>query len=84
MFAYRRKIAKKLQYDERGKPIQRRMLKSLKWGVPKGVCVHCNEPLELKYSELDRKEAINGYMQENTELVHDKCHRARQAARSYT
>jgi hypothetical protein len=40
--------------------------------------------MPLKYSELDRKNAADGYTEENTELVHDKCHRARQAAKNYT
>jgi hypothetical protein len=38
----------------------------------------------LKYSELDRKIAARGYTAENTELVHAKCHQARQAAKRYT
>jgi UTP:GlnB (protein PII) uridylyltransferase len=32
LFAYRRKIAKELGYDERGKPGSRGKLKALKWG----------------------------------------------------
>jgi hypothetical protein len=31
LFAYRRKLAKELGYDERGKPMQRKMLKARKW-----------------------------------------------------
>ena len=83
LFAYRRKIAKELGYDERGKPAQRNKLKALKWGLQHGKCVHCGEDLPLKYSELDRKNAVDGYTVENTDLVHAQCHYARQAARNY-
>jgi hypothetical protein len=83
LFAYRRKIVKELIYDERGKPIARAKMKALKWGQQNGKCVHCGEALELKYSELERRSPIDGYTAENTELVHAKCHQARQAAKDY-
>jgi hypothetical protein len=84
LFAYRRKIAKELQYDERGKPGARGKLKAMKWGLQNGKCAECSEKLPVKYSELDRKVAADGYTVENTELVHAKCHQARQAAKRYT
>ena len=84
LFAYRRKIAKELQYDERGKPGARGKLKAMKWGLQNGKCAECNEELPVKYSELDRKVAADGYTVENTELVHAQCHQARQAAKRYT
>lgn len=84
LFAYRRKIVKELGYDERGKPGARGKLKALKWGQQHGKCAECQEDLPLKYSELDRKNAADGYTIENTELVHAKCHQARQAAKGYT
>jgi hypothetical protein len=84
LFAYRRKIVKELGYDERGKPGARGKLKALKWGQQGGKCAHCSEELPLKYSELDRKNAADGYTIENTELVHAKCHQLRQAAKGYT
>lgn len=83
LFAYRRKISKELQYDERGKPSARRELKALKWGQQDGKCTHCGKALPLKYSELDRKNAADGYTSENTELVHAPCHQERQAAKGY-
>jgi hypothetical protein len=83
LFAYRRKIAKELSYDERGKPGPRGKVKALKWGLQGGKCAHCNFDLPLKYSELDRKNASDGYTVENTELIHAKCHQERQAARGY-
>jgi hypothetical protein len=83
LFAYRRKIAKELGYDERGKPGTRKQLKALKWGQQQGKCAHCQIDLLLAYSELDRKDAAIGYTIENTELVHAKCHQERQAAKGY-
>ena len=83
LFAYRRKVAKELQYDERGKPSARAQIKAIKWGQQNGKCAHCGEDLPLKYSELDRKNAADGYTTENTELVHAKCHQNRQAAKAY-
>jgi hypothetical protein len=47
LFAYRRKIAKELQYDERGKPGDRRKVKAIKWGQQNGKCTHCGKELEL-------------------------------------
>ena len=84
LFAYRRKVVKELGYDERGKPGIRGKLKALKWGQQNGTCNHCGDPLPLKYSELDRKNAADGYTPENTDLVHAKCHQERQAAKGYT
>lgn len=84
LFAYRRKLVKELGYDERGKPGARGKLKALKWGQQDGKCAHCCDELPLRYSELDRRNAADGYTVENTELVHAKCHQARQAAKGYT
>jgi len=84
LFAYRRKIAKELVYDERGKPGQRNKVKAIKWGLQSGKCAHCGKDLALKYSELDRKNAEDGYTAENTELVHAECHYARQALNNYS
>jgi hypothetical protein len=83
LFAYRRKIAKELGYDERGKPGTRKQLKALKWGQQQGKCAHCQKDLLLAYSELDRTDAATGYTIENTELVYGKCHQKRQAAKGY-
>jgi hypothetical protein len=83
LFAYRRKIAKELGYDERGKPGARKQLKALKWGQQGRQCAHCGEEMPLRNSELDRKNAADGYTEENTELVHHNCHQERQAAKGY-
>ncbi|MDR3410302.1 MAG: hypothetical protein P4L87_05040 [Formivibrio sp.] len=84
LFAYRRKIYKELIYLERGKPMQRRKLKIQKYDLQHGKCAHCSDDIAIQYSELDRKNAADGYTLENTELVHAKCHQARQAAKGYT
>jgi hypothetical protein len=84
VIAYRRKVVKELSYDERGKAGTRAKLKHLKWGQHNGRCAHCGDDLPLKYSELDRRNAVDLCTPENTELVHAKCHQARQAAKRYT
>jgi len=76
-------MAKELSYDERGKPGARKQLKALKWGLQGRKCAHCGEEMPLKNSELDRKNATDGYTEENTELVHHHCHQNRQAAKGY-
>jgi hypothetical protein len=83
LFAYRRKITKELSYDERGKPGARKLLKTLKWGQQGRKCAHCGVEMPLKNSELDRKNAADGYTEENTELVHHSCHQERQASKRY-
>ena len=49
LFAYRRKVAKELGYDERGKPGARGKLKALKWDQQNGRCAHCRKKLPLRY-----------------------------------
>lgn len=83
LFAYRRKVSKELGYDERGKPAARNKLKAVKHYQQSGRCIHCGDDMPLSYSELDRKNAADGYTVENTDLVHAKCHHARQAAKRY-
>lgn len=83
LFAYRRKVVKELGYDERSKPGARGKLKALKWGEQQGKCAECGKVLPLKYSELDRSNAVDGYTLENTELVHAECHQKRQEAKGY-
>src|SRR6266436_3711175 len=65
LFAYRRKIAKELGYDERGKPSVRKQLKAIKWGQQSCKCAHCGKEMLLRNSELDRKNASDGYTEEN-------------------
>ena len=44
LFAYRRKIAKELGYDERSKPMVRRRLKTLKRRTQNGICRRLSHP----------------------------------------
>lgn len=83
-FAYRRKIAKELGYDERGKPMQRRMLKLRKFALQHGLCALCESSLPEKYAVLDRLEAIGGYTPENTRLLCRACDERVQSERRYS
>jgi UTP:GlnB (protein PII) uridylyltransferase len=74
LFAYRRKIAKELGYDERGKPMMRKVLKLNKMIAQKGLCAECQNELPKRGAELDRINAMDGYTEENTRLVHHECH----------
>jgi hypothetical protein len=83
LFAYRRKVAKQLIYDERSTPAHRRKLKALK-RKDQDICPDCREPLPEKYAVLDRKNASYGYTDSNTELICPGCDRKRQTAKRYT
>ena len=83
LFAIRRKIFKELGYDERGKPMQRRMLKLKKMAEQKGACAVCGGTLPEKYSVLDRVEAIKGYTPENTRVLCPACDTELQQQRGY-
>ena len=83
LFAYRRKIAKELQYDERSSPKVRRKLKAEKRKAQGGICPLCKHPLPEKYTVLDRLQAAGGYTPENTRLICEKCDRDVQAKRGY-
>ena len=70
-------------YDERGKPAQRGKLKNFMWKKQKGVCSICKKELPMKDIELDRFEAIKGYVEENVRLIHHDCHLKSQAEKGY-
>ena len=82
-FAYRRKIAKELGYDERGKPAHRKILKARKMGEQGGLCPICSQLLPEKYAVLDRVDAMGGYTPENTRLIHADCDTNVQVGRGY-
>jgi hypothetical protein len=84
LFAYRRRIAKELGYDERSKPTVRRRLKVLKRREQEGLCPVCKKPLPEKYVVLDRINAADGYTARNTRLIHDTCDRVVQKQRGYS
>src|SRR5262245_2000934 len=73
LFALRRKLAKELGYDERGKPMQRRQLKAGKRALQRGKCAICSELLPEKNVVLDRLEAKAGYTEANTRLICRSC-----------
>jgi hypothetical protein len=82
-FALNRKLYKELSYDERSKPTVRRELKRKKWKAQSGKCAECGKPMDLAYSVLDRRNAVDGYTAENTRLVHANCDYKNQAAKGY-
>jgi hypothetical protein len=79
----RRYIAKRLEFDERGTPTQRRKLKDLVWKRQRGLCALCKKELPERGAELDRFKAIDGYTVENTQLVCHTCHRRVQEERGF-
>jgi hypothetical protein len=83
LFAYRRRLLVKLTHDERGTPAQRNKLKLIKLRAQDGKCGRCGKDLHLKYSELDRTKASDGYTVANTRLVHHDCHIADQVEKLY-
>jgi len=83
LWALRRKLTKELGYAERGKPMQRKMLKLKKMVAQKGLCYICKSELPEKNSVLDRIEAMNGYTAENTRLICTQCDCQLQEQRGY-
>ena len=83
LFAYRRKIAKMLVYDERSGPNERRKLKAAKVLEQRGLCATCAQALPASYNVLDRLAAIGGYTAENTRLICEACDRQTQVSRGY-
>lgn len=63
--------------------MRRRALKRKKWALQDRKRAHCGEDLSLVYSELGRFNASDGYVAKTTELIHDRCHRERKAAKRY-
>jgi hypothetical protein len=82
-WALRRKLAKELGYDERSKPMHRKMLKLKKMAAQKGMCTVCEKELPEKNSVLDRFEAMGGYTFENTRLICPECNVRIQEERGY-
>ena len=83
LFQMKRYISKRLEFDERGTPTQRKKLKDLKWKKQRGLCAICSKELPERGSELDRFKAIDGYTVENTQLLCHTCHRAAQEQRGF-
>lgn len=83
LWALRRKLSKELTYDERGKPMARRILKEVKRAVQKGKCAKCKHKLPDKNAVLDRLKAMDGYTIKNTRLICPKCDTSIQQKRRY-
>ena len=84
LWALRRKVAKELTYDERGKPMQRRELKARKREQQDGLCAICRKPLPEKDVILDRLKAMAGYTKKNTRLLCRPCDYKVQAKRRFS
>jgi uncharacterized protein with PIN domain len=82
-WALRRKLYIALSYDERGKPIARRLLKQKMFRKQAGRCAKCGEILPEKVAVLDRFEAMSGYTEQNTRLLCPSCNVLLQEERHY-
>ena len=84
-FALRRYIYTRLMHDERGKPMQRRKLKSNKLLEQGGICAECGKQFVVgEEPELDRIDAMKGYTAENVRLIHHECHRRLQLEKGFS
>src|ERR1700677_2726916 len=81
LFQLRRYILKRLEFDERGTPTQRRKLKEAKRKMQRGLCAVCHGELAKRGAELDRFKAMDGYTAGNTQLVCHDCHQKAEAER---
>jgi hypothetical protein len=83
MFQVRRYILKRLEFDERGAPTQRRKLKDAKRKSQRGLCALCQSELPERGAELDRFKAIDGYTVSNTQLICHSCHQKAEKERGF-
>jgi hypothetical protein len=86
LFAYRRKVAKELTYDERSSPSKRKSLKRRKLISQAGKCALCQSALPPAGlgSVLDRPNAMDGYTDGNTRLLCRDCDLRTQRERAFT
>jgi hypothetical protein len=83
LFQVRRYILKRLEFDERGTPTQRRKLKDAKRKMQRGLCAVCHCDLPERGAELDRFKAVDGYTAGNTQLVCRGCHQKAEEERGF-
>jgi hypothetical protein len=83
LFQMRRYILKRLEFDERGTPTQRRRLKEQKRRSQRELCALCHGELPQRGAELDRFRAMDGYTAGNTQLVCHRCHQKAEAERGF-
>jgi hypothetical protein len=79
----RRHVRVQLEYDERGKPMERKVLKATLMAKQGNKCAICQMPLPPKEAELDRACAIGGYTEQNCRVVHHDCHRKDQETKNF-
>jgi UTP:GlnB (protein PII) uridylyltransferase len=84
LFAFRRKVAKELVYDERKKPMVRRALKKRMRALQNNLCPLCRETLPERYCVLDRFNAVDEYVESNVRLICEPCNRRVQEERCFT
>jgi hypothetical protein len=83
LFSLRRYIWKRLEFDERGRPSDRKKVKFAKIIEQKGVCALCSKALPKRGAELDRFDPEKGYTEENTRLLCHDCHREQQSLKNF-
>jgi 5-methylcytosine-specific restriction endonuclease McrA len=85
LFAYRRRVAKGLTYDERSTPAKRKSLKRRKLISQEGKCAQCGQslPPAALGAVLDRLNAMDGYTDANTQLLCRECDLKAQRERSF-
>lgn len=83
-WALRRKLAKELVYDERSKPMDRKILKRKKRAEQQGLCAGCKTALPDRGAVLDRFEAMLGYTASNTQLLCLSCDVEKQRRLGYS
>jgi len=83
-FRIRHYIRIRLEHDERGKPLERKLMKLRKFAEQRGLCAVCGKSMTLEEEpHLHRIVASNGYTLENTLLIHHACHREQQRAKGF-
>ena len=83
-FRTRRYVRIRLEHDERGKPLERKLVKLRKFAEQRGLCAVCGNPMTLEEEpHLHRIVARKSYTLENTKLVHHGCHREQQRAKGF-
>lgn len=83
IWALRRFVYARLMYDERGKPMERKKLKTLKIKSQNGVCALCAATLPERGTVLDRFAAMKGYTEENTRVLCASCDAKVQVSRKF-
>ena len=84
LFSLRRYVWKRLEFDERGRPSDRKKIKFAKIIEQKGACAICSKDLPKRGAELDRFDPEQGYTEENTRLLCHDCHQEQQQLKNFS